>query len=69
MNLGYYASAPTSQKWKWPSIAAQYYARVASRKKDTKLCIAKSSLNVDDTSGSSQDGLQDPLFCPLPFSK
>ena len=49
------------QDSKHQEIAAQYCARVASRKKDAKLDIAN---------GSSQDGfLEDTLFCSLLFTK
>ena len=54
---------------KCPSIAAQYHACIASRKKDAKLCITKGSCNVDNTDGSSQNGLQDTLWCSLSFTK
>ena len=63
MNVGYCVSIPTIQKArKWPDIAAQYGAHIASRKKDAKFHIAKGSLNVDNTNGSSQDGLLDTLL-------
>ena len=42
---------------KWHSIAAQYWA-IVSRQKDAKLYIAKGRLNVDNTNGCSQDGIQ-----------
>ena len=59
MWVGYYASVPMIQNAReWLSIAAQYHAHIASRKKDTKLDIAKCSLNADNTNGNSQDGLQ-----------
>ena len=52
MNVRYCASVSVIQNArKWPSIIAQYGACVVSRKekKDTKLYIAKSSLNVVST--------------------
>ena len=60
MNVEYYDSVSTIQNTRnWPNIAAHYHACDASRKKDAKLYIAKGSLKVDNTNGSSQDGLQD----------
>ena len=54
MNVEYCASVPRIQKAsKWPNIAAQYHACIASRKKNTMLFIAKGSLNIDYTNGSS----------------
>ena len=70
MNEGHCAPVPTIKNdRKWTDIAAQYHSHIASRKKDDKLYIAKGSLNVDDTNGSSQDGLQVTVFCSLPFTK
>ena len=40
-----------------------------AEKKDAKLYIAKGRLNVNNIKGSSQDGLQDTLFCSLSFTK
>ena len=58
MNVGYCASISIIQKaQKWPDIATQYCARVTSRKEDAKFYIAKGSLNIDNTNGSTQDGL------------
>ena len=55
MNVGYCASVSTIQKArKWPNIDTKYCARVASRKKNAKLYIAKGSLNAKTTNGSSQ---------------
>ena len=46
---------------------AQYCCKISrpgcQQKKDVKLYIAKGTLNVDNTNVSSQNGLQDTLFC------
>ena len=52
-----------------PISARQYCAHIASRRKDAKLYITKSSLNVGNTNDSNQDGLQDTLLCSLAFTK
>ena len=72
MNVGYYVSLAMIQNArKWPDIAAQYCACVASRKKDAKLYIAKGSLNVDKTMSAVKMIyiVQDTLLCLLPFTK
>ena len=40
---------------KWSSIAVQYHARIASKKKGAMHYIAKGSLSVENTNGISQD--------------
>ena len=70
MNVGCCASVSTIQNaMKWLDIPAQCCACVASRKKDAKLYTARVNLNVDDTNGSNQNGLQDTFLCSLPFTK
>lgn len=49
-------------------FAAEYPACIAGWQKDAKFYIAKASLNVDGINVSSQDGLQDPFLCSLPFT-
>ena len=67
-DVGCCVSVPMIQKArKWANIAAQYHARIASRKKDAKFYIAKGSLDADNTNGNSQDGLlqRSPTFSQL----
>ena len=75
MNTGHCASLFTIQNArKWPDIAAQYCAHVATMKKDVNIYIANRSLNVNNTNVSSSQqqwsptlGLQ--MFLDFNFQK